>query len=89
MSEKPFVAIHAAHRARRLCPSMYHAGYLEADEQHRADNQDSDRAQRPPDERKSIPVSIGWAMVQAIGMMGCHDDLLRLPKWRWRGRNVC
>jgi hypothetical protein len=58
---------------------MYHAGYLEADEQRRADNQDSDRAQRPPDKRKSIPASIGWAMVKAIGMMGCHGDLLRLP----------
>ena len=61
---------------------MYHAGYLEADEQCRADNQDSNRVERPSDKRKTILGSIGWAMVQVIGMMGCHGDLLRFPKWR-------
>ena len=59
---------------------MYYAGYLEVDEQCRADNQDGNHVQRPPDKRETILASVGWAIVQ--GMLGCHADLLRFPKWR-------
>jgi len=67
--------------ARRLCPSMYHAGYLEADEHRRADNEDSNRAQGPPDKRKTILASIGWEMARAIAIMGCHGDLLKTVQY--------
>jgi hypothetical protein len=60
---------------------MYHAGYLEADEHRGADNQDSNRGQRPPGKRKTILARIGRTMAQTIRMMGWHGDLLRFPKW--------
>ena len=58
-----------------LSPMLYHrAGYDSAHEDCRADDQDSNCIQRPPDERKFMRNYAGSVMQHAIGTMKRHDN---------------